>query len=121
MSVKCNKCGSEIIELRRDGRGLPVAYCTECGNRIKNMSTGEVINYYEDKLVEIKEVQEDLADPNLFKEVKKEGNKPTCPYCLETYVIKSGRLGNIYRPVDIKYCPMCGRERTEEDFKFSNI
>lgn len=111
--IKCNKCNSEIIELKQDGRGLPVAWCAECNTRIKNMSTGEVIEYYEKKIDELKDVQTVLAEPD---SAETETEKPICRWCREDYFTREGRLGTVYKPLPThKYCPACGRKLKPTD------
>lgn len=99
----CGKCGSELIEMKRDARGLPNAYCATCGSLIKKMSTSEVIEYYEQRLKMVRGVGDDDRQP--------------CPYCTERWIMLRGneRTRVIQVPVDIQYCPVCGRKLKESD------
>lgn len=99
----CNKCGSEAIELRRDARGLPMAYCKDCGAQIKKMNTGEVIDYYEKKLAKQGPKEDDGRSP--------------CKYCTEKYIMVRGneRTRIVQIPLDVAYCPMCGRKLKASD------
>lgn len=116
MGIKCNRCNSEIIELRRDARGLPVAWCSECGARLKNMSTGEVIEFFEKQIDDLKEAGQFFTDPEAFD--KKEEDKPICRFCREQYGVRQGRLGQAYLPVETFYCPVCGRKKQPHDMDY---
>lgn len=113
--MQCGKCGSTMIELRKDARNLPVAYCAECGNKIKNMSTTDVVEYYEQREAQFAEVAEAMGEP------KTEADKPVCSYCFEEYYYKIGRLGHVYNRIETKYCPNCGRKRKPDDLNYHNV
>lgn len=102
--MECPKCKSTAIRLVRDKRGIPEAHCEECDSFIKKMSTGEVIDYYEQKLGgKLDSVFQDAAD------------RMPCRFCTEHYFTRRGRLGTVYYPVEAKFCPMCGRELKDSD------
>lgn len=104
--MECNKCGCTKIQIAFDSRGLAEARCADCGALIKKMKTQEVSDYYEAKIA-------DLAGSTLTVPKK----RPPCRYCTEKYVMVRGSLREIrqYIPVDVKFCPICGRELEESD------
>lgn len=108
--IKCEKCGSTDIEIKRDSRGLPDAYCKECGSHIKKMSMTEVLDYYE------------AAKPPELTAEEAPTDRPPCKYCKERYEMVQGRRDTreVRVPIDIKFCPMCGRERKADDLKYGN-
>ncbi len=111
--MKCPKCGYTGIEIRRDARGVAEAHCEKCGAYIKKLSTGEVLDYFEN-LQLIAEPKDDKAE-----EPKKE-QKPPCRYCTEHYFYRRGsirtRAADI--PIQHKFCPMCGREIQDSDWNY---
>ena len=100
----CEKCGGTEIEVRRDSRNLPVAYCKKCGASIKRLTTTELADLY-DELVK--------AQPS---EDAKSDSLP-CPYCTEKYIMLRGneRTRVFQVPFIAKYCPICGRKLSEND------
>ena len=101
----CEKCGSSEIEVRRDSRNLPVAYCKKCGASIKRLTTTELADLY-DEMVK--------AQPTAEGE---RNNGLPCPYCTERYIMLRGneRTRVFQVPFIANYCPMCGRKLSEED------
>ena len=73
------------------------------------MNAVEVAEFLEDKFAQ------DLADALSKRE---ETKKAPCKYCTENYFVRYGRLGTVYTPVDIRYCPMCGRPRQTNDLDY---
>lgn len=107
MKMRCSQCGKDQeICLIPDTRGIPEARCSVCKKLAKKMSTREVIEYYEEKIAnpEPTEPTEDLND-----------GRPPCKYCTENYFMRQGRLGTIYKPIEIKFCPMCARRIRKSD------
>ena len=98
----CDKCGSSDIEVKRDSRELPVAYCKACGQQIKRLTTTEMADLY-DEVVKAMAEEERPSTP--------------CPYCTEKYVMLRGNERTRVYPtlLDVKYCPVCGRKLTEKD------
>ena len=109
--MKCPKCGHTGIVIKRDARGVAEAHCEKCGAYIKKMSTGEVIDYYENLRL-LDETEEPKEEP---KE-----KRPPCKYCTEHYFIRRGsihtRIEDI--PIEHKFCPKCGREIQESDWAY---
>lgn len=105
--IKCEKCGSSNYRLELDKRGLPHAICNDCNAHIKNMSTSEVVEYYSSQEPTAEETPTD---------------RPPCKYCKERYEMVQGRRDTreVRVPIDIKFCPMCGRERKADDLKYGN-
>lgn len=116
--MECPKCKSTAVRLVRDKRGIPEARCETCDSFIKKMSTGEVIDYYEQKLgagdVAGYCVQgHGVALDEYLKDAVLD--KAPCRFCTEHYFTRRGRLGTVYYPVEAKFCPMCGRELKDSD------
>lgn len=115
--MKCPKCAHTGIVIKRDSRGIPSAYCDKCGSYIKKMSTGEVLDFYENLLLLYEtESKEEQAEEPASKQ-----QKPPCKYCTERYFFRRGgprstRTEDI--PIEHKFCPMCGREIQESDWRY---
>lgn len=114
--MKCPKCESEIINVTKDSRGIPEARCAECGSYIKKLGAAEAVDHFEKKIAQLKDAGSYYTSPEQLKE--QEDDRMPCKYCTEFYFIRRGRLGTTYIPVEIKYCPMCGRKRKETDTKY---
>lgn len=100
----CDKCGSSEVDVRRDSRGLPVAYCKNCGQQIKRLTTVELADLYD-------EVRQRASENT------EQDDRLPCPYCTERYIMLRGneRTRVFQVPFIAKYCPICGRKLREED------
>lgn len=115
--MKCTKCGHTGIVVKRDSRGIPAAYCEKCDSFIKKMSTGEVLDYYENLLL----LYESESRGEAREQEQSKQSKPPCKYCTEHYFFRRGglrstRLEDV--PIQHKFCPMCGREIQESDWAY---
>lgn len=116
MRLKCAKCREQVhFEVALNKRGLPIANCKNCGNYIKALSATELATLVQEMQAEAPEtIEPPKAEPAPAKE-----DRMPCPYCRENYFMRRGRLGTIYTPIEIKFCPLCGRETkpTDRDYR----
>lgn len=116
MAIKCPKCDSKSIYIKKDGRGIPEARCLSCDTYIKKMGAGETMDFYESITLDLKETMASKGEiPAVVAETD---NRMPCKYCTEYYYTRRGRLGTVYIPIETKYCPVCGRKILEEDRKY---
>lgn len=109
MDIKCPKCDSTEIILKKDARGIAEARCAKCGAYVKKMSTSELMDYYEERLN-----GEDCGDDAEVAQPV-EDNRPPCRWCKEHYFYRLGPRGISYIPVETVYCPRCGRKLKPTD------
>ena len=111
--MDCTKCGSTNYVVELDSRGLAEARCADCGSLIKKLKTSELVAYYNEKL---KAVQDKSAQAG---EIARDNRLP-CRYCTEKYVIVRGNMRSArqYMPIEIEFCPICGRKRKPEDIAY---
>ena len=95
--MECKKCKSTNIGVRVDKRGIAERYCKDCDTGQGKVSSAELVSM----LLEAKPTTEQRREI-------------PCRYCSENYFIRMGRLGTQYIPIDIEYCPMCGRKINRE-------
>ena len=94
INIKCTKCESGNIGLRTDSRGIAEYYCKDCGSGLSKASSKDLVAIINDGDTPPK--------------------KAPCKFCTEDYFYRMGRMGTVYVPIDIKYCPVCGREIDKE-------
>ena len=100
METKCNKCGGEHLGLRTDKRGIAEYYCEDCGAGQGKVSSADLVAI--------------INASKKPQEAEKINDAPPCRYCTEDYFFRRGRMGNQYIPIDITFCPMCGRKVHKE-------
>ena len=109
----CHKCASTDVEVRTDARGVARVYCKKCGTLIQIAGAKDLVPY-------INELQEELYTAEHPDEPKPVKDDPPCPYCTEKYVLLRGNeRTRIYPiPLEIKYCPICGRKVSAKDREY---
>lgn len=108
--MKCNKCGSRRLVVRRDSRNVPNIYCADCDAFVKRAKNEEAAAIEADGV---------LPDDSPIYRPKADPNRPACKWCLEHYEMVAGV--HVRMPIVQKFCPMCGRMTTEEEQDFLSM